>query len=190
MGRRAERRSRRTARRSHARTSATSSVAPDSRASRHSPRSTRSADRCARPLGFRRFHVYGSNDWYWAYGKNSADTVRADAAAHRRIVADGRQPAVRRDRRRLATRSRRGQDRRRHVGPRQRKVRRHGGARGGRSSRRCAARHLDSPAAGAGERARLVALAARSRNARSHRSRRSPEDRSTISRESDGGASS
>ena len=24
--------------------------------------------------------VYGSNDWYWAYGKNSADTVRADAA--------------------------------------------------------------------------------------------------------------
>lgn len=23
--------------------------------------------------------VYGSNDWYWAYGKNSADTVRADA---------------------------------------------------------------------------------------------------------------
>lgn len=23
--------------------------------------------------------VYGSNDWYWAYGKNSADTVRTDA---------------------------------------------------------------------------------------------------------------
>ena len=23
--------------------------------------------------------VYGSNDWYWAYGKNSADTVLADA---------------------------------------------------------------------------------------------------------------
>jgi alpha-galactosidase len=23
--------------------------------------------------------VYGSNDWYWAYGKNSADSVRADA---------------------------------------------------------------------------------------------------------------
>jgi alpha-galactosidase len=23
--------------------------------------------------------VYGSNDWYWAYGNNSADTVRADA---------------------------------------------------------------------------------------------------------------
>ncbi|HSQ31820.1 MAG TPA: hypothetical protein VLN49_18305 [Gemmatimonadaceae bacterium] len=23
--------------------------------------------------------VFGSNDWYWAYGKNSADTVRADA---------------------------------------------------------------------------------------------------------------
>ncbi|MFI5227714.1 MAG: hypothetical protein ACHQWU_01520, partial [Gemmatimonadales bacterium] len=23
--------------------------------------------------------IYGSNDWYWAYGKNSADTVRADA---------------------------------------------------------------------------------------------------------------
>jgi len=23
--------------------------------------------------------VYGSNDWYWVYGKNSADTVRADA---------------------------------------------------------------------------------------------------------------
>jgi alpha-galactosidase len=27
-----------------------------------------------------RFPVYGSNDWYWAYGKNTADTVRADAA--------------------------------------------------------------------------------------------------------------
>jgi hypothetical protein len=24
--------------------------------------------------------VYGSNDWYWVYGKNSADTVRTDAA--------------------------------------------------------------------------------------------------------------
>jgi alpha-galactosidase len=24
--------------------------------------------------------VYGSNDWYWAYGKNSEDTVRTDAA--------------------------------------------------------------------------------------------------------------
>jgi len=24
--------------------------------------------------------VYGSNDWYWAYGNNSADSVRADAA--------------------------------------------------------------------------------------------------------------
>ena len=23
--------------------------------------------------------IFGSNDWYWAYGKNSADTVRADA---------------------------------------------------------------------------------------------------------------
>lgn len=23
--------------------------------------------------------VYGSNDWYWAYGKNSADSIRADA---------------------------------------------------------------------------------------------------------------
>jgi alpha-galactosidase len=27
-----------------------------------------------------RFPPYGSNDWYWAYGKNTADTVRADAA--------------------------------------------------------------------------------------------------------------
>jgi len=27
--------------------------------------------------------VYGTNDWYWAYGKNSADSVRADA---KRIV--------------------------------------------------------------------------------------------------------
>jgi alpha-galactosidase len=26
-----------------------------------------------------RFPIYGSNDWYWAYGKNNADTVRADA---------------------------------------------------------------------------------------------------------------
>jgi alpha-galactosidase len=23
--------------------------------------------------------VYGSNDWYWAYGNNSADSVRLDA---------------------------------------------------------------------------------------------------------------
>jgi alpha-galactosidase len=27
-----------------------------------------------------RFPLYGSNDWYWAYGKNTAATVRADAA--------------------------------------------------------------------------------------------------------------
>jgi alpha-galactosidase len=27
-----------------------------------------------------RFPLYGSNDWYWAYGKNTADTVRADTA--------------------------------------------------------------------------------------------------------------
>ena len=26
------------------------------------------------------FPLYGSNDWYWAYGKNSAETVHADAA--------------------------------------------------------------------------------------------------------------
>lgn len=26
------------------------------------------------------FPLYGSNDWYWAYGKNTAETVRADAA--------------------------------------------------------------------------------------------------------------
>ena len=47
--------------------------------------------------------VYGSNDWYWAYGKNSAETVRADAAAHRgasprganrpfAVIDDGWQP--------------------------------------------------------------------------------------------------
>jgi alpha-galactosidase len=47
--------------------------------------------------------VYGSNDWYWAYGKNSADTVRADAqhvaelspnAANRpfAVIDDGWQP--------------------------------------------------------------------------------------------------
>jgi alpha-galactosidase len=27
-----------------------------------------------------RFPLYGSNDWYWAYGRNTAETVRADAA--------------------------------------------------------------------------------------------------------------
>jgi alpha-galactosidase len=73
--------------------------------------------------------VYGSNDWYWAYGKNSADTVRGGRAAHRGIVANGRQSPVRRDRRRMAARTRRGQEGRRHLGSRQREVRRHGGAR-------------------------------------------------------------
>jgi alpha-galactosidase len=35
---------------------------------------------CASPRVFSRpATVYGSNDWYWAYGKNSAETVRADA---------------------------------------------------------------------------------------------------------------
>jgi len=34
---------------------------------------------CGRPR-LPRFPLYGSNDWYWAYGKNSAETVRADAA--------------------------------------------------------------------------------------------------------------
>ena len=33
---------------------------------------------CASPR-LPRQPVYGSNDWYWAYGKNSADTVLADA---------------------------------------------------------------------------------------------------------------
>lgn len=34
---------------------------------------------CPRPLA-PAAPVYGSNDWYWAYGKNSADSVRTDAA--------------------------------------------------------------------------------------------------------------
>ena len=34
---------------------------------------------CRRPR-LPSFPLYGSNDWYWAYGKNSAETVRADAA--------------------------------------------------------------------------------------------------------------
>lgn len=33
-----------------------------------------------RPARLPRLPVYGSNDWYWAYGKNTAETVRADAA--------------------------------------------------------------------------------------------------------------
>jgi len=33
---------------------------------------------CPNPL-LPRQPVYGSNDWYWAYGKNSAESVRADA---------------------------------------------------------------------------------------------------------------
>ncbi len=36
------------------------------------------AQLCANPR-LPRDPVYGSNDWYWAYGKNSADTVLADA---------------------------------------------------------------------------------------------------------------
>ncbi len=86
--------------------------------------------------------------------------------AHRRIVSDGRESAVRRDRRRVATRSRRGQVGHRHLGSRQRKVRRHGGARRRRSTRGRSAGHLDSPIASAGERARFVAPGARPRDAR------------------------
>jgi alpha-galactosidase len=36
------------------------------------------ATMCAKPR-LPALPVYGSNDWYWAYGKNSADTVLADA---------------------------------------------------------------------------------------------------------------
>ncbi len=86
--------------------------------------------------------------------------------AHRRIVSDGRESAVRRDRRRVATRPRRGQVGHRHLGSRQRKVRRHGGARRRRSTRGRSAGHLDSPTASAGERARFVAPGARPRDAR------------------------
>jgi alpha-galactosidase len=36
---------------------------------------------CASPRMLKRpSSVFGSNDWYWAYGKNSAETVRTDAA--------------------------------------------------------------------------------------------------------------
>jgi alpha-galactosidase len=44
-----------------------------------SRRCTRSASRCARCAKIPAQPVYGSNDWYWAYGKNSAATVLADA---------------------------------------------------------------------------------------------------------------
>ena len=33
--------------------------------------------------------IYGSNDWYWAYGKNSADTARADARTIVELSAPG-----------------------------------------------------------------------------------------------------
>ena len=46
--------------------------------------------------------VYGSNDWYWAYGKNSAESVRTDAGHIVELSPAGAQPAVRGDRRRLA----------------------------------------------------------------------------------------
>lgn len=36
-------------------------------------------DLCPAPV-LPAFPVYGANDWYWAYGKNSADSVRDDAA--------------------------------------------------------------------------------------------------------------
>jgi alpha-galactosidase len=39
-------------------------------------------DMCAKPVRPAQ-PAYGSNDWYWAYGKNSADTILSDA---RRIV--------------------------------------------------------------------------------------------------------
>src|SRR6185295_14055942 len=53
--------------------------------------------------------VYGSNDWYWAYGKNSAETVLADAqhivdlspsGGNRpfAVIDDGWQPGRGRDR--------------------------------------------------------------------------------------------
>jgi alpha-galactosidase len=62
---------------------------------------------CASPR-LPRQPVYGSNDWYWAYGKNSADTVLGDAqhivelapaGANRpfAVIDDGWQPARGRD---------------------------------------------------------------------------------------------
>ena len=95
--------------------------------------------------------------------------------AYRRFVADGRESAVRRHRRRLATRAWQGQSRRRNVGPRQREVSRHVRARGERSSRWRAPRNLDSPTPGAERRARFVAAAARPHVPRSNRRRGSPE---------------
>ena len=53
--------------------------------------------------------VYGSNDWYWAYGKNSAATVLADAQHIVELSPDGAESAVRGDRRRLAAGARAGE---------------------------------------------------------------------------------
>jgi alpha-galactosidase len=63
---------------------------------------------CPNPV-LPRLPIYGSNDWYWAYGKNSADTVRKDAenllslspAGENRpfvVIDDGWQPGRGRDR--------------------------------------------------------------------------------------------
>ena len=134
--------------------------------------------------------VYGSNDWYWAYGKNSAETVLADAqhivelspTGENRpfaVIDDGWQPGARQ-----------GQSRRGHVGSRQREVPRH--ARIGRrdSASRRAAGNLDPPAASDGRRARLVAPAARPHVPRSDRAGGPPERSPTTSRGCGSGASS
>lgn len=66
------------------------------------------AQMCAKPR-LPAHPVYGSNDWYWAYGKNSADTVLADAqhivelspTAENRpfvVIDDGWQPGRGKDR--------------------------------------------------------------------------------------------
>ena len=94
--------------------------------------------------------VYGSNDWYWAYGKNNAESVRTDAqhivelsptGGNRPFVVidDGWQPG------RGATKAGAGTwDRGNEKFPDD------AGARRGRPQDRRASRYLDAPAPGAG----------------------------------------
>ena len=55
--------------------------------------------------------VYGSNDWYYAYGKNSAASFLADARRISELSPSGAEPAVCGRGRRLAARARRQGDR-------------------------------------------------------------------------------
>ncbi len=97
--------------------------------------------------------VYGHNDWYYAYGDNSAATMRADAEHIVALSPCRRQPALRGDRRRLAAGPRRQQGGRRTVGSRQREVSRHPRVAGRRDPHGRAPRGVDSAAAGARRRA-------------------------------------